>query len=112
MRESTRVDERILAIVRDFLARLARKVKLREAYLFGSTARGERLEESDVDLVVVADEFEGMPLSERIRCVYSLWPLEELSADILPLGPREFEHKKEHSVVLRDAKRYWVRVWP
>ena len=106
------VDPRIMATVRSFLARLAEHVKLREAYLFGSTARGERLAESDVDLVVVADEFEGMPLSERIRRVYLLWPLEELSADIIPLGPGEFERKKERSVVLRDASRYWVRVWP
>ena len=106
------MDPAIMAVVERFLSELARRVRLREAYLFGSTARGERLEESDVDLIVVADEFEGMPLSERIRCVYLLWPLEELSADIIPLGPREFERKRERSVVLRDASRYWIRVWP
>ncbi len=112
MRARRRVDPKIMATVRSFLARLAEHVRLREAYLFGSTARGERLAESDVDLVVVADEFEGMPLSERIRRVYLLWPLEEISADIIPLGPGEFERKRERSIVLRDASRYWIKVWP
>jgi len=98
--------------VRAFLTELSKRVRLREAYLFGSTARGERMAHSDVDLVVVADEFEGMPLPERIRTVYLLWPQEELSADIIPLGPGEFERKKGKSVVLRDASRYWIRVWP
>jgi len=107
-----RVDQSVLTIVREFLSKLAGEVNLREAYLFGSTARGKRLAESDVDLVVVADEFEGMPLSERIRIVYRIWPLDKLSADIIPLGPGEFERKKERSVVLRDAARYWVKVWP
>ena len=107
-----RIDPAIMAVVRSFLAELARRVRLREAYLFGSTARGERLIESDVDLVVVADEFEGMPLSERIRIVYRLWPLADYSADIIPLGPGEFERKKERSVVLRDASRYWIRIYP
>ena len=112
MREVKRVSQSVLTVVKEFLSNLAREVSLREAYIFGSTARGERLSESDVDLVVVADEFEGMPLSERIRIVYRLWPLGQLSADIIPLGPGEFKRRRERSVVLRDAARYWIRVWP
>ena len=106
------VDREVLNVIKEFLTKLAKRVRLREAHLFGSTARGERLPESDVDIVVVADEFEGMPLSERIRIVYRLWPLADYSADIIPLGPGEFERKKKRSVVLRDASRYWIRIYP
>ena len=112
MRALEHIDRDILNVIEEFLAKLAKRVRLREAYLFGSTARGERLPESDVDIVVVADDFEGMPLSERIRIAYRLWPLADYSADIIPLGPGEFERKKERSVALRDASRYWIRIYP
>ena len=102
----------ILSLVREFLAKLSQEVHLRAAFLFGSSVTGERTSESDVDLVVVADEFEGMRLSERFRIVYRHWPLEKYSADIFPLGPLEFERKKTRSIILRDASQYWIRVYP
>lgn len=87
-------------------------MNLKEAYLFGSFAKGEQLEESDIDLVLVSPDFEGMPLSRRIKIVYEPWPLEKYSADLIPLGDKEFERKKRTSIVLRDAQKYWVRVFP
>ena len=58
------------------LRRLAEKLKvykLRSLVLFGSYARGEQLAESDVDLIVVAEGFNGLPFYEREYLVYKMY---------------------------------------
>jgi len=50
--------------------------------LFGSRARGDHLKDSDVDLILVSDDFGGIPFPERPGKVYRFWerglPLEVL----------------------------------
>ncbi len=86
-------------------------MRVEAAYLFGSRARGEALDVSDVDLIVVSPDFDGMPVDERLRLVYGIWP-EEVPADLIPLGSSEFERLRGRSVLLRDAARYWIRLTP
>ncbi|WP_457613901.1 nucleotidyltransferase domain-containing protein [Methanocaldococcus sp.] len=52
-----REDEKI----REFINKLKEKFKPYKIILFGSRARGEYLEESDYDLIIVSDYFKGMP---------------------------------------------------
>lgn len=98
--------ERVIA---EFVRRLSRKIRLSRVILFGSTARGDRLRQSDVDLIIVSDDFKGMPLNERFRLVYSEWP-PEIDADLIPLTEEEFHRALKTSVVLRDAMRYWKEI--
>ena len=78
--------------------------------LAGSLARGEFVRGmSDIDLLVVSPSVRGLRLDERIRLAYRAWPFRR-AADIILLTPEEFERALEHSVVLRDARRYWVRL--
>ena len=51
------------AIVRKYLKSLPLKVD--RAILFGSTARGDRLKDSDVDLIVISEDFREMDLPHR-----------------------------------------------
>ncbi|RLI25113.1 nucleotidyltransferase domain-containing protein [Candidatus Bathyarchaeota archaeon] len=99
----------ILEEVRRYLDRLSKKVEVKEAYLFGSTARGDRLRSSDVDLLIISPSVGDMRPDERIRLVHTAWKY-RLPADIFILTPAEFEYLRDKSVVLRDASRYWVRV--
>ncbi len=87
-------------------------VRVREAYLFGSYARGDWLEDSDVDLVIVSDDFEGMPYLERLELIYRLeWERSvEPWVEVIPLTPVELAERLEGSAVLRDARRYWIRL--
>jgi len=54
------VEERIASLLGEFRAGLERIYgpRLRGVYLFGSYARGDADEESDVDVLVVLDDFE------------------------------------------------------
>ncbi len=89
-----------------FISNLSKKIVLESIIIFGSTARGDRLMESDVDLIVVSDSFSNMPLNERFRIVYMAWP-PQIDADIIPLTKRELESILKRSVILKDAQKYW-----
>jgi len=101
--------EEAIRMARAYLAELGKRIEVREAYLFGSVARGESLDASDIDLLVVSPSVRGLRLDERISLAYRAWPFKR-AADIILLTPEEFERALEHSVVLRDARRYWVRL--
>ena len=80
-----------------------------EVYLFGSYAKGEWLEDSDIDIIVISKHFEELSLSERYRIVRSL-ASKKLSFEILTYTPREFEIVKDKSIVIQDAMKYWIKL--
>jgi len=59
--------------LRAFLGRVeARLGRVEGVILFGSVARGQAGEWSDVDVLVVSDAFEGMPVPDRIGLLLEL----------------------------------------
>lgn len=73
--------------------RIVEAVNPHRIYLFGSRARGEATQESDFDLVVVAD-MEG-PRHKRALAVRRLFPLRDFSLDVFVFKPEEFEAQKK-----------------
>jgi len=98
-----------LEIVRDYLSELGKRIEIHEAYLFGSLARGDSLDTSDLDLLIVSPSVENLAPDERRHLAYSVWKGRR-AADIIILTPGELEEALRRSVILRDASRYWVRV--
>ncbi|MEM3028453.1 MAG: nucleotidyltransferase domain-containing protein [Candidatus Bathyarchaeia archaeon] len=96
-------------MVRGYLEILGRRIEVLEAYIFGSTARGNRLRSSDVDMLIISPSVGGMRPDERIKLAYSIWK-HTLSADIFILTPAEFHYLKDKSVILRDASKYWIKI--
>ena len=75
--------------VRVFLHRARAIIEVDRLLVFGSFARGQAREGSDVDLILVSPDFEGLDLVERYVKVRPLW--DGLRAvDILPYTPAEF----------------------
>jgi len=101
--------EEALRMMKAYLAKLSRHIEVREAYLFGSIARGDSLDVSDIDLLVVSPSVHGLRKDERISLAHRAWRFEK-AADIFLLTPEEFKRALEHSVVLRDASRYWIKI--
>ena len=79
------MDERLaVETARRFISELEKRgVKVVEAYLFGSWARGDWLVDSDVDVVVVSPDFRGVPWLKRLELLAKV----EASLD-LPLIDR------------------------
>lgn len=86
-----------------------RGFRVSAVYLFGSYAKGDWLKTSDIDLVVVSDDFCKIKFSERLDLVNKIiWERGLGNVEILPFTSLEIE--KSESTVLRDAKKYWIRI--
>ena len=70
---------------------LSKRVRVEEAYLFGSYARGTWIKTSDVDLVVVSPDFRGMPYLERLDLINEIQSV-------------EVEHQTVHRSDTTDAR--------
>ncbi|MGC8571400.1 MAG: nucleotidyltransferase domain-containing protein [Caldivirga sp.] len=106
------IPREVLKDVESFLREVNERFRIREAYLFGSFVRGDWLRTSDVDLVIVSEDFEGMRFLERLDVLNKIqWDLGlKHFIEVIPLTPREFLEQIQHSVVLRDASKYWVKI--
>ena len=79
--------------------------------LFGSHARGEAKENSDVDLMIIVES--NLPRFKRSRDLYKLLRPYPFGMDLLVYTPEEIERgKKSHisfiSTVLREGKTVYV----
>jgi hypothetical protein len=107
--------KRLLSQVEAWARELAAKlgghgVRVDEIKLFGSVARGDYTAWSDLDLVVLSRNWEGIEYSERLSLLYKLWD-KPMDANFIPLTPSELAERLKVSVTLRHASRYWVTVY-
>jgi hypothetical protein len=86
------VEEDIIPIVKRYLAGLPSVgIHARRAILFGSFTRGQTSEWSDIDLVVIAPEFDG---PREVSLVEKLWEATGLAdnrIEPIPCGEHEWE---------------------
>ena len=57
--------------VREYIAELSKEIPVQKAVLFGSYARGNYHQDSDVDLAIFSDYFEGRSRIEGIKFLLS-----------------------------------------
>ncbi len=95
--------EAVLKIIRRFHEALGNHgIRASKIILYGSFARGDSREGSDIDLVVVSDDFAGKSHWERIEvlsdAIYDLWkPIEAVA-----MTPEEWE--KGDSMIAQFAR--------
>ncbi len=98
------VEETVIKSVKSYLARLsAAGIHANKAVLFGSFARGQAGEYSDIDLVVIAPEFDG---SREMSLIKKLWraTVGDSRIEPIPCGEREWETDQARPV-LEIARR-------
>ncbi len=71
--------------------------------LFGSRARGDFVEDSDFDLIVVSDDFEGVRSYERAPELYKTWDSNNYSVDFVCLTSSEFDKMKNRPTIIKNA---------
>ena len=78
-------------------------IQIKSAFLFGSRARGDYLEESDWDLMIISPEFAGIPFPERATMLVKKIPLRRV--ELLCYTEEEFKERvKEIGIVAEAAK--------
>ena len=97
------VEESIVAIIKRYLAQLVSiGIHAQRAVLFGSYALGTASEHSDIDLVVIAPEFDA---SKDISMVKALWHATSVDTRIEPIPCGEQEWQKEEGRPILDIAR-------
>jgi len=87
-----------------FMRRLKRRIDPSVVLLFGSRARADHLRNSDIDLVIVSDAFNGMPWRDRMHLVLRLWD-GEVALEPLCYTRSEFATRSKQASIVREAAR-------
>lgn len=97
-------------IAREYVENLKAKLKVEKAILFGSAARGKMTRDSDLDLIIISDEFKKMDLGKRLVFLsrsrgnkFLDWPM-----DILGYTPDEFSKLSKISSMFSEASKQGV----
>ena len=98
--------------IEEIVERIVEAVDPYRIYLFGSRARGTAREDSDIDLLIIAD-MEG-PRRERNLIIRRLFPKRSFGMDVFVFKPEEFERQKVlansiSSIVSKEGKILYER---
>ena len=88
--------------LKQFLKLLTKNIKVNEIILFGSRADGTSNNESDIDLIIVSDDFEGKNFFERVSMMYDYWNI-DLPVDFLCYTTKEFNKLKKGITIVSEA---------
>ncbi len=86
IRAGTHIDG---ALLEGFLASPREKVRVASVVVSGSRARGEALEESDYDLLVISPDFGALSVPDRAVLLLEAWP-GRVALEPVALIPEEF----------------------
>ena len=104
-------EKHVQKIAREYVSRLARNITVKQAILTGSWARGSHLEDSDVDLIVVSDDFERMALPERLVYLQKSWT-SGLPLEAFGYTTSEFRKLRRNSSYVKDAVQHGIPLGP
>ncbi|MDP3697491.1 MAG: nucleotidyltransferase domain-containing protein [Candidatus Taylorbacteria bacterium] len=101
------ISNQVKKIAQDYVNYAKQKLDVERALLFGSAARDEADQNSDIDLIIISEDFKKMPLTGRLVFLSKLrgrnfidWPM-----DILGYTAEEFEKLSQVSSMFAEAKR-------
>ena len=101
--------EKNLKIIKAFKNVISKKIDVRKVILFGSRAREDFREDSDFDVIVVSDEFEGVKSYKRAPDMYRAWNV-DYSVDFVCLTSEEFEKMKNRPTIIKLASEEGIEI--
>ncbi len=78
-------------VVNTFLDLVSRRIRVDEAYIFGSYVKGTWIKGIDIDLVLISRDFEGIPFVKRLDMVNEIQWRAGIRPfiEVIPLTPAE-----------------------
>ncbi len=96
----------IKEIVRDFIQRVQKEIRVESAYWFGSTAHGKGHEYSDIDIAVVSPDFSGFRLDD-LELLLPILTKVDSRIEVHPISSADF---KEGTMMSLEIQRTGKRV--
>jgi predicted nucleotidyltransferase len=100
--------ESVMPSVRRYIDRVRQEMPVTEAYLFGSYARGEAREDSDIDLAIVSPALGDSRFHNNVRLGLLTW---DVDTRIEPLGYNPETFGKDF-IMPEEIRETGIRVWP
>ena len=94
-----------------YLPRIRKAFAPEEVWAFGSRVRGDAMEESDLDVLIVSRKFEGIPWPNRSAVVFLAARIRD-SLEILCYTPSEFQEKRQEIGIVQAAVEEGRRLFP
>ena len=98
-----------LMLIKGFVEKLRKVFSIHNVVFFGSRANGKVREDSDIDLIIVSDDFEGMDFFERVSRMYKYWD-GLVPVDFLCYTVKEYERLKKRISIVSEALRSGIVV--
>lgn len=99
------VEATVVRAVQEYLAAVRRAgIAATRAVLFGSCARGEAGPDSDVDILVIAPEFDGPPDRNHVDLLWALRSRTDSRIEPIPVGERQWR-EDQASAIIEVARR-------
>lgn len=97
-----RENRKLMKLLRKYLKKVNKKFKLKKSILFGSRARGDYFLDSDVDLILVSEDFKEIDFRKRMAELLKWWD-GKVDLEVIAYTPEEFEKKKNQFGIVQQA---------
>lgn len=97
------MDKKSVRAVKKFLDRVGENYDINRAILFGSRARDDYMKNSDVDILLVSDDFKGSRFPSRSAEMLKYWNFEHGDPEFLCYTQKEFKEMKNKLTIVREA---------
>jgi len=107
--------ENIRKIIAEYLRYFPKNIKVEGVFVFGSYARGDYNEDSDLDLIIISPYFRNIDFLKRLELLSSFRKspvTRSLAMDIVGYTQDEFRAIDRESVVMKRAKKEGVMIYP
>ncbi|MEM2047279.1 MAG: nucleotidyltransferase domain-containing protein [Candidatus Jordarchaeales archaeon] len=86
-----------------------KKLNVTEVYLFGSRVHGVPFEDSDLDIIVVSEEFGKRSFIENMQLLSELWD-GSFTIEAFPYTPEQIRKYKGRKVTVTEALEKGIRI--
>lgn len=93
---------KIIKYLNDFIKRAREHINVENFIFFGSRARDHAKKDSDIDILIISRDFEGIKFFKRSPPLYLLWKA-PFDIDIICLTPEEFAKKSKEIGIIKQA---------
>jgi predicted nucleotidyltransferase len=84
-------------------------ISVESVFFFGSRARGDYLEDSDIDLLIVSPNFKNMDIFRRLILLNKIWDY-PIPAEITGYTKEEINRLKKSSGYIKEALKEGIKL--
>ena len=95
--------------IKKFINKIKETIQIEKIILFGSRARNDYLQDSDIDLIIISNDFEGTPFPERMDRLILLWESPH-DLEALCYTPQEFKKKQQQINIIQQATEEGIEI--